>query len=380
MAVSIAIRGAGAAGLSAARAILEVAPGSQITVFDRRARLPHPRRTFCFFETPEALRPVEPSRRWNEIEFSGPGFARVIDCANQPYAMIEGDQFFGQMIRELEQRGVSFQWNARSVEVKGEAVVTENGRHEADVVIDAAYSAAGRQATLWQSFFGLWVETAQPSFEPNVASLMNLVPAEDGASLSFVYLLPLSATRALVEHTPYNGTPLSSHWHRKRLMQWMAERNLSVVRETGSEYGAIPLGLESREGVQGVCRIGSDGGAIRPSTGYAFQALQRQAAGVARVIAAGKRPDEDWRAAAYPAWLTAADGLFLRAMARDPEHGTRLMGRLLGRADAESLISFLSGSAGVIEALRTMVCVPKARMIWSLCGPGTRKRTPLPWL
>ncbi|MFO0284367.1 MAG: hypothetical protein ACK532_20915, partial [Acidobacteriota bacterium] len=65
---------------------------------------------------------------------------------------------------------------------------------------------------------------------------------------------------------------------------------------------------------------------------------------------------------------------------RDPEHGTELMGRLLGRADAESLISFLSGSAGVIEALRTMVCVPKARMIWSLCGPGTRKRTPLPWL
>jgi lycopene beta-cyclase len=377
MAVSIAIRGAGAAGLSAARAVVTAVPDARITIFDRRPRLPHPRRTFCFFDYPEAQRPVEPARRWAKVAFSGPSFERVIDCEQNPYAMIEGDRFYGQVVPELEGRGVRFHWNARWVETEANAVVTESGRHTADVVIDAAFSAGGRQAALWQSFFGLWVETAQPCFRPDVASLMSLVPADPGVSLSFVYLLPLSPTRALVEHTSYHGTPLSSHWHRKRLMQWLGERNVTVAREMGSEYGAIPLGLERGQGVEGVCRIGSEGGAIRPSTGYAFQALQRQAAKVARAIAAGQKPADDVGAAAYPAWMTAADGLFLRAMAQDPEHGLGLMERLLGTARAESLIPFLSGSAQPLEALRTMVCVPKARMIWSLCRPWPRRRAPL---
>ena len=107
---SVGIRGAGLSGMTVARELLRSNPNLSITLFDRRARLPNPQRTFCFFETGAHERSCEPSFAWKSVMFRGPSFERRVDVSASPYTMIRGDDFFDAVLEELESRGVSCRW------------------------------------------------------------------------------------------------------------------------------------------------------------------------------------------------------------------------------------------------------------------------------
>ena len=139
------------------------------------------------------------------------------------------------------------------------------------------------------------------------------------------------------------------------------------MAEEDSEYGAIPLGLKSR--TAGLC-VGSAGGAIRASTGYAFQTIQHQVADLAQQIANSQSRLRFTQPPAFPAWMKLGDHLFLQALAGAPARGTAMMQQLLTRAPERELIRFLAGQASLWEALRVMVKVPKVAMIRALCFGG----------
>lgn len=108
--------------------------------------------------------------------------------------------------------------------------------------------------------------------------------------------------------------------------------------------------------------VGSAAGVVRPATGYAFLRAQEQAQNVALHLlgrtGAPSRP--------YPRWLETADSLFLRALINAPLEGRLIMERLLSRARGDSLIAFLSGDVGPLDALSVWLSVPKYTMIRSL--------------
>jgi lycopene beta-cyclase len=371
MSLQIAIRGAGAAGLSLARAILAQQPTASVALFDRRPRLPHPRRTFCFFRDQHAICPVPVAHEWNQVRFRGPHFDRIIDCSHTPYSMIRGVDFFGVTLTTLEAQGARLVWDCSHVELDPAGLATEGGLHRADVVVDAALDRSASHALLWQSFLGVWVETARPAFDPNVAVLMDLQESTPDLPLSFIYVLPTSPTTALVEHTAYHPFPLPRAWHRERCLRWLLEHSIAVAAEGDSEYGTIPLGLRLPPVVDGVPRIGSIGGAVRPSTGYAFQTIQRQAVELAGRILEG-HPETP---SAYPGWLRWADELFLQALTREPHRGLHLMEQLLAHAPAKELLLFLGGRANPLQSLRVMMHVPKMQMVHSLSLPAQHPRT-----
>ncbi len=284
--------------------------------------------------------------------------------------MIRGADFFGGMLSAIEARGARMVWDCAHVAVSLGAVATERGLYQADVAVDAAFDRSASHAILWQSFLGTWVETSRPAFDPNVALLMDLQESGSDLPLAFVYVLPTSATTALVEHTAYHPSPLPRAWHRERCLRWLVEHSIRVTAEPASEYGAIPLGLSLARPVEGVPRIGSIGGAVRPSTGYAFQTIQRQAVELADSILQGHAESPS----AYPGWLRWADGLFLQALARAPQCGLHLMEPLLANAPAEDLLPFLAGRANALQSLRVMMNVPKIQMVHSLCLPSKHPR------
>ena len=104
MPLSIAIRGAGAAGLSLARALLDRMPEVTVSIFDRRPRFPHPKRTFCFFAGGDAICPVPPTYQWNTVIVAGTDFKRFLNCHETPYTLTQGDSFFTTLLANLESR------------------------------------------------------------------------------------------------------------------------------------------------------------------------------------------------------------------------------------------------------------------------------------
>lgn len=300
------------------------------------------------------------------MRFRGRGFDRTVATPHTPYTMLQGDDFFERVLQELEEGAVDFSWGCSQVEISGRTVLASEREHNFDLVIDASFDPAVANSLLWQSFGGLWVETERDTFDPSTAILMDLLPSDTDSPVAFVYVLPLSAREALVEHTTFSVRPMSAGFHRAGCEEWLTTHSNGGYVVTRCEHGAIPMGLRVSQGAHGP-RLGSIAGAIRPATGYAFLNIQRQARELAREIVHGGAEVRS-PAAPFSNWYNIADGLFLKALARRPHHGSVLMGRLLERAPAEPLVRFLAGDAGLFEGLRVMSSVPKGPMVRALMG------------
>jgi len=357
---TVGIRGAGMSGLSVARELLDHDPRLTISLFDTRPRLPHPPRTFCFFQTHDHLPQTMPHVSWNTVMFRGASFERQIDVSHNPYTMIRGDDFFSSTLAQLERQGVQCTWGCSRVEITENSIIADGRTFTFDAVIDAAFDVRNAQSMLWQSFAGVWISTESAHFDPTVALLMDLKESSTEAPVSFLYILPISTRTALVEHTTFSPTPMHKNYHIDRCLEWIRENIRGDMQIGETEAGRIPMGLHP--GTTHQLAVGSSAGVIRPATGYAFARAQEHARQVARSILSL----EPSPSAHYPSWLSTADSLFLRALLNTPERGREIMERLLTRARGESLVAFLSGTVRLRDALGVCLSVPKRIMLRSL--------------
>jgi lycopene beta-cyclase len=299
------------------------------------------------------------------VRFRGRDFDRSIVTEAAPYALVRGEDFFRITLQELEERGAQFSWECAHTNIQDNAIMTDGGVYEFDKVVDASFEVSEARSLLWQSFGGLWVETQEDSFEPSTALLMDLLPSSESSPVVFVYVLPISAREALIEHTTFCCRQMPSAWHFSACEEWIRSHVHGKYTVTSREAGVIPMGLERPGATQSIV-IGSAGGAIRASTGYAFLNIQKQARDLARALARGDGGDVSRIRDGLPRWYATADTLFLKALAKAPLNGSLLMGRLLHKAPAQPLVRFLAGEANIVEALRVMSSVPKIMMMRTL--------------
>ena len=359
---TIGIRGAGLAGVSVACELLKANPQLSISLFDKRPRLPHPQRTFCFFGSESALEhPTLPSYSWKTVLFRGPTFERRIDVSASPYTMIRGDDFFERALEILERDGVSCRWGCDRVEIHGNTICVDREDIAFDRVIDAAFDPAAASSMMWQSFAGVWVQTDTPSFDPTTATLMDLQESSTEAPVSFLYILPTSQHTALIEHTTFSPTVLPEEYHTERCITWLKANLTGQFELQDRERGAIPMGLKPTT-ASSELTLGTNAGAVRPATGYAFLATQAQAQSACHAILNGHTNT----AKVYPGWLNTGDRLFLQALVNSPKSGEALLGRLLSRAPSDALIAFLAGRASPLQALSVWFSAPKIAMIKAL--------------
>ena len=367
--LSVGIRGAGVAGLSLAVALKEILPTIDVHLFDVRPKLPHPERTFCFFRSPDSRCPVEPTHSWPLVVLAGSLFRRTISCHDAPYSMIEGERFFAALLERVENLNVACHWECSDISISPSTIQVDGEKHYFNLVVDAAHSIEHCRATLWQSFAGLWVETAVPAFDPGVATLMDLNVPDCAAPVRFMYVLPTSPTSALVEHTIFHQSRMPREWHLEMCHRWIKEQQLPATTTLRTEYGVIPMGMTRPHATPGVLRIGTAGGSIRASTGYGFQSILHETEALAGAISlslTNSRSALKSPRSATPRWMQLGDDLFVRALAREGSAGQALMEQLLRTAPEQKLVRFLAGKASLREALQVMKCVPKYPMLKTL--------------
>jgi lycopene beta-cyclase len=102
-------------------------------------------------------------------------------------------------------------------------------------------------------------------------------------------------------------------------------------------------------------RAGLAGGAARPSTGYAFQRIQRWADLCAAQLAAGKLPVAH---PADPPLLRALDHLFLSVLRSRPERAPSLFLALFEKTSTPRMIRFLSDRATPLDYASVVWALP----------------------
>jgi lycopene beta-cyclase len=364
-AFDLVVIGGGCAGLSLATAL--AAHGSRCPrtlVIEPRTEYTNDR-TWCYWNELSASLPYPIQHHWQTMRVAHAGQSVSLDCGSTPYQMLAAQDFYAAARASIDcQPKIALQ---RGTSVVGEPsrsggawkICTTAGNVTARSIVDTRPPQLPRRdgATLWQSFYGQEIECSAAVFDPTSIDLMNFL-APDPRHVPFVYVLPVTPTRALVEVTVFGATPLAPRELSARLDAAVAERVGSASFTTlRREHGVLPMGLnEPQSSAHDSCvRVGVMAGGARPSTGYAFQRIQRWAGECAHAIVSnghpvGHRPD--------PLPLRVMDQIFLDVLRADPSRGGALFFSLFSRADPARVIRFLSGNGSVVDALAVVAAMP----------------------
>ncbi|MGW3440738.1 lycopene cyclase family protein [Streptomyces bacillaris] len=387
----VVIVGAGAAGLSLAYHLC--APGgavplSVLLVDAPPGPLRPPPRTWCYWEPPGGPYDCALAGSWPRLRVrAADGSPTVSDPSPFRYKMLRSDAFETLVGRRLSDapgfRRIEAEVTAvRDTPDGGAEVLTEGGQ----VLVRGRRVFDSRpprrlppaRTTLLQHFTGWFVRTERPAFDPATADLMDFRTPQPPRGLSFGYVLPLDPHTALVEYTEFSPAPLTPDGYRRALHHYTRQvLGLGEFHITAQERGIIPMTdgrLPSRAG-RSVYRIGTAGGATRPSTGYTFAAVQRQTRTVADDLRAGRGPRTT---APYGAWPRAMDAVLLRALDSGRVTGADFFTRLFRAVPGERLLRFLDGRSRLREDLAIGLRTPVVPMLRTVLELPFRPRTEPP--
>ncbi|ALC25747.1 lycopene cyclase family protein [Streptomyces sp. CFMR 7] len=386
----VVIVGAGAAGLSLAYHLC--APGgavplSVLLVDAPPGPLRPPPRTWCYWEPPGGPYDSALAASWPRLRVrAADGAPTVTDPSPFRYKMLRSDAFEALVGRRLSDapgfRRIEATVTAVRDTPEGGEVLTEGGRVLARGrrVFDSRppRRLPPARTTLLQHFMGWFVRTERPAFDPATADLMDFRTPQPPRGLSFGYVLPLDPHTALVEYTEFSPAPLTADAYRRALHHYTQEvLKLGEFHVTAQERGIIPMTdghLPCRVG-RSVYRIGTAGGATRPSTGYTFAAVQRQSRAVADDLRAGHGLRVP---VPYGAWPRAMDAVLLRALDSGRVAGADFFTRLFREVPGERLLRFLDGRSRLHEDLLIGLRTPVVPMLRTVLELPFRARTEPP--
>ena len=206
-----------------------------------------------------------------------------------------------------------------------------------------------------QHFIGLEVRAPTPVFDPQTAILMDF-RVDQSHGMHFVYLLPFSPTEALVESTLFSPETLADEDYLAAIRDYLARHyGVSEFETLHRERGVIPLGqLKRRDpAIEG---IGGNGGAIRPSSGYAFIFIQRQIDNAIREAGATGRLAVT---SPHKGIDLAMDAVLLTVLRHWPETAPELFLRMGKALTGDEFVRFLNGEADWGLRLKVVMAMPK---------------------
>ncbi|TDB81207.1 lycopene cyclase family protein [Micromonospora sp. KC721] len=374
--VDLALVGGGGAGCLVLDALdRQHLTGLRIAVVDP-VRKQGQDRTWAFWGVPDADVAPLLSATWRQVEVTTPQRRRVLDLAPLRYAMLRSAPLYARAAEAERRLGViRFTAAAGTLDDDGTGVTVRDTDGRALVrarwVLDSRPAPPRRRGrtTWWQHFRGWWVESAVPVFDPDRAVLMDFRTPQPARGVSFGYVLPVSDRYALVEYTEFAPALIDDAAYDAALRDYTGRLGVdltrSMVREV--EQGMIPMtdAPFSRRPSARVVRLGTAGGATRPSTGFTFSAMRRQAAQVAGALAAGRPPVPR---PAYPGRHRWMDGVALRALDTGAVGGPEFFGRLFDRNPPRRVLRFLDGDTRPVEDLAVMASSPLLPMTSAAVG------------
>jgi lycopene beta-cyclase len=223
------------------------------------------------------------------------------------------------------------------------------------------------QGGLKQHFLGWEIRTKTPIKDTDIATLMDF-RVDQSRGLHFIYALPYSDRRLLIESTMISKNLEDKAWYRQAINQWLLEQNIQIEENLSEETGVIPMHAVLPVDI-GIAAIGAASGAVRPSSGYAFTGIQAQIAQLAEGISVGQY--------AVPKPLTPTlirmDKIFNGVLVAQPELGVALMMRTAKALDADGFARFMLGYATTMDWTKVIVAMPKIpflKQVLRLCLSG----------
>ncbi len=176
---------------------------------------------------------------------------------------------------------------------------------------------------------------------------------------TFMYVLPISTTEALIEYTLFTTTVLDKEAYNTALKKYIKEElkieNYSISHE---EFGVIPMSLAKFEKNPGknIINIGTAGGFTKASSGYTFQFIQKDVTEIVTRLKSGKNlnVNTSFENKLYN-WYdrTLIDVLLSKKMT-----GSEIFTEMFQKNSPEKILAFLGNESTLLEDITIMTSLP----------------------
>jgi lycopene beta-cyclase len=359
--------GGGLAGLSLAHALVTGPLADRsILIVDPETKGENDR-TWCYWsDRPEPFDSIA-AYTWRRLRFASHDWLHDFDLGEFRYSMIRGEDFYAEVLDTLERYPrVEFE-RGFVTEIHNDderaLVVTDSRSVRGGWVFDSRFDPAayerrsGPHHYLKQHFLGWTIEVDREVFDPALPTLFDFRTPQHG-EMRFVYVLPFSTNRALVEYTLFSADLLADAEYVAGLESYIADvLGIHDYRVVDRESGIIPMTdepVERREGTRTLA-IGTRGGRVKASTGYAFRRTQQD---TAAIVASLREHGHPFSIPRPPGRVHALDTMLLQVMYRRGELSEKTFTNLFRRNPISRLFRFLDEETSIPETLALMATVP----------------------
>jgi lycopene beta-cyclase len=360
------IAGGGAAGLSLAYYLSQSSlQNKRILIIDRDEKTKNDR-TWCFWTKEQTAFGAIVTCDWQHLHFFDDKGTVPLDLKPYRYQLIRGIDFYN-FIKTALAKFPNIEWLHAEIEAvqedaKSPFVLANGQQHRAHWIFDSTFGWQQWQAQaqngtfLLQHFLGWVVETETATFDPCTPHFMDFRTAQHGDA-RFFYVLPFSETKALVEYTIFSKDVLEKSAYREQLEKCLQQKlhvsNYNIAEE---EYGVIPMtdAPLPHPGGRHIVRIGTAGGGVKPSTGYAFLNLQRQMQALVRRLEQGKTPFIPTQKLRFQ-WY---DKLLLNILSTEGNSIKIIFSQLFRRNRIQQVFKFLDERTSMWQEIRIFWSLP----------------------
>jgi lycopene beta-cyclase len=209
---------------------------------------------------------------------------------------------------------------------------------------------------LWQHFYGFFIKTEKPVFKQDVFRMMDFRIPQSATGSHFIYILPFSETEALVEFTAFSAVEeYAENEYKDFLSQYIEAKVKTNYQITRIERGKIPMtNVKSQTPtLNGIIPIGGRAGAIKPSTGYAFNRIRKNTTSLLEDYYGTESNSffENTRFQLY-------DTLLLQIIKNNPQKIHFVMEQLFRNNKPSTILKFLDEETTLLEDLRIFSRLP----------------------
>lgn len=364
------IIGNGMAGLKLALAIYRDSyfKDKQIALIDYSSKNTNDK-TWCFWDkNPEKWQPII-HKKWAKTKFFSSNYETTINLEPYFYNMIRSIDFYDFCKDQLQSRSnfhfikdeiISVEEKKDICLIKSKSKNTYHTSHVFDSRIpEEYYNNNSKYIKIYQHFKGWVIKTDTPIFKTDAFTVMDYRIKYKNTT-AFTYVLPFSATSALVEFTFFTPFTIKNEEYDEYLKTYISKiLNIDSYSINEVEKGIIPMtnfpfkNYSSKR----ITKIGTAGGWVKPSSGYSFKLTDAKIEQLIINLKANRNPSKNLISKKYSLY----DSLFLRVLHDDNHKGEWIFKQFYSKNSVNDMFSFLDETSSLYQDFNII----KSLLSWS---------------
>ena len=339
---------------------------SSILVLEQKRSIAR-NQTFCVWEGPGLINiekefKLKAKHRWNKILIENNRIKIKKDIHPYHYVCHDGHTTLKKLSRQIKGR-VKILYATKVTGVheidKKIQVNSSEGNFCSKYIVDSRPKIEKNEiksAYIQQAFIGSEIEVKSNYFNKYEATIMSF--SKNKKETEFIYQLPFTKKRALVETTLFSKSPDLKKLQQKHTRNLKKYGDYKILK---GERGIIPMALIEAKKNKRIMKVGMAAGMVRASSGYSMRKIANWVLGH-KGKTLKKNNLLSFSYSPNPL-LDFFDKIFLAVLKNHPNKSPNLFINLFEKSSHKSLIKFLSDTPSWKDNLNVVLSMPKKLML-----------------